>query len=188
MNFVKIAAILSTVSMLASCGIRQEKNSSDAATGNIEPIVISIYRTIPTSVPTMTSDDKAAITDKHITALNLPEESDWTWIKSSFSHNDTMPLWDFIAYERTPLLVDTITDIREDNNIDGYPQLTWRFHDPARFAKITRDNIGRPLALAINGQIIMAPTVNCEIESGNCAVGSLTLADLDTLRNVRSRR
>ena len=184
MNIGNMAAILAAVSLLASCGNRQSDSSAEVTESDIEPVVISIYRVIPASVPTMTSDHKASMTDKQISMLHLPDEADWTWIRSTFSHNDTMPLWDLIAYDRTPLLVDTITDIKEDLSIDSYPQLTWRFHDPTRFAEITRNNIGRPLALAINGHIVMAPTVNCEIESGNCAVGPFTLADLDSMRHT----
>lgn len=37
-------------------------------------------------------------------------------------------------------------------------------------SKITKDNIGRPIAIVIDGRVYSAPTVNCAIEGGRSQI------------------
>lgn len=79
-------------------------------------------------------------------------------------------IW-LVAYENEPVLSETIS-VAEVNPIpvhDGYFQVAFRFSDTERWAAITRENIGRQLALLVNGQLMNAPMVNAEITSGGCA-------------------
>lgn len=125
------------------------------------------------------SDEAKEVIDRELSTCRLPKEICWSWIKY-WNHDDSLHShsWDMVVYECDPLLSDSVYNAIEDNSIDGYPQLIWKFKDAAKFAEITRNHIGRPLALAINGQIVMAPTVNSEIESGNCAVGAISREEL----------
>lgn len=136
-------------------------------------VVTAHYPGLLTAVPEAAKED----IDKEFAEAELPDSVDWAWIRYWNRSDSLAPLWDLLVYDRTPLLTDTVVP-HEDNNIDGFPQLAWRFNDPCRFAEITRNHINRSLALSINGRIIMAPTVNNEIESGNCAVGAITREEL----------
>lgn len=122
-------------------------------------------------------DDAKEIIDRELSNSALPKEVCWDWIRYWNRSDSIARTWDLVVYECTPLLTDTVNAM-EDQSIDSYPQLVWKFNDPYKFAEITRNHIGRSLALAINGRIVMAPTVNNEIESGTCAVGAITREEL----------
>ena len=77
-----------------------------------------------------------------------------------------------VAYESIPLLSE-IVKVNEANSIPAYGgdiQIGFRFNDADKWATITRENIGKRLAVFVNGQLMNAPQVNSEIESGNCSV------------------
>lgn len=79
---------------------------------------------------------------------------------------------ELVAYNRTPLLKERVK-ISAVGGLSGYGsliQIEFRFSDPSLWQKITADNVGQRLAVALNGVILCAPKVNMPIESGNCAV------------------
>lgn len=191
-------------------GRQANAERTTATTGDMPPVEVSIHRTYPvpecmewfgaaikhlqesgmddlkitSAVPTLftcvTTGQRDSI-EAELCNLELPDSVHYAWLSSHWAKEPNSPRWDMIVYQWPSLLCDTITDMTEDRSISDYPQVTWRFHNPSTFARVTRDNIGRAIALAINGHVVMAPTVNCEIESGNCAVGAMTLDSLRTL-------
>ncbi len=92
-----------------------------------------------------------------------------------------------VAYESEPILSENVI-VTEANSIPSYGgniQIGFKFHDADKWATVTRENIGKRLAIFVNSQLINAPQVNSEIESGNCSVSIPTdmihdfLPDLD---------
>ncbi len=88
----------------------------------------------------------------------------------------TLPMADgsiwLVAYENEPLLSEKVP-VTEANSLpsyDGNIQVAFKFSDAAKWATITRGNIGERLAVIVNGQLMNAPQVNTEITSGNCSV------------------
>ena len=80
-------------------------------------------------------------------------------------------IW-LVAYESQPILSGTVT-VTEAYSIHAYGgiiQVTFRFADAGKWATITKENIGKRLAVFVNGQLMNAPQVNMEISSGNCSV------------------
>lgn len=80
-------------------------------------------------------------------------------------------LW-LVAYDSTPLLSEkvSVTDANAIvTNGEGI-QVVFKFPDAKQWETITRENIGKRLAVIVNGQLMCAPQVNTEITSGNCAV------------------
>lgn len=80
-------------------------------------------------------------------------------------------IW-LVAYENEPVLNEKVK-VTEANSIPAYGgdiQVGFRFNDANKWATITRENIGKRLAVFVNGQLMNAPQVNSEIESGNCSV------------------
>ena len=80
-------------------------------------------------------------------------------------------IW-LVAYESIPLLSE-IVKVNEANSIPAYGgdvQIGFRFNDADKWATITRENVGKRLALFVNGQLMYAPRVGSVIESGNCSV------------------
>ncbi len=64
-----------------------------------------------------------------------------------------------------------ITDIEADTN-RGYTQIDMTFDQESAQAwrTITRNNIGRSIAIVVDGEILSAPRVNTEIEGGRSAI------------------
>ena len=80
-------------------------------------------------------------------------------------------IW-LVAYESIPLLSE-IVKVNEASSIPAYGgdiQIGFRFNDADKWATITRENIGKQLAIFVNGQLMYAPRVGSVIESGNCSV------------------
>ncbi len=80
-------------------------------------------------------------------------------------------IW-LVAYENEPILTEKVT-VTEVNFIPSYGgdiQVAFKFADAKKWEAITQDNIGKRLAVFVNGQLMNAPQVNSEITSGNCAV------------------
>ena len=74
-----------------------------------------------------------------------------------------------IVYEQTPLIIETITlsiSLRENQEYEG----RFKFADADKWERITQENVGRQLALAVNGVIKSAPIVNESITGGHCSV------------------
>lgn len=80
-------------------------------------------------------------------------------------------IW-LVAYESEPILSEKVI-VTEANSMPSYGgdiQVGFKFPDVEKWATITRENIGKRLAVFVNGRLMNAPRVNCEIESGSCSV------------------
>lgn len=80
-------------------------------------------------------------------------------------------IW-LVAYEPDPIINENVT-ITEVNSIPSYGgniQVAFKFPDAKKWEAVTFDNIGKRLAVKVNGQLMNAPQVNTEISSGNCSV------------------
>lgn len=88
----------------------------------------------------------------------------------------TMPWSDgvifLVAYENEPVLSEKVkvTEVNSISSYGGDVQVAFKFPDADKWAEITRKNIGKRLAIFVNGQLMSAPQVNTEIEHGNCSV------------------
>lgn len=94
----------------------------------------------------------------------------------NLTFNWTLPSTDgtiwLVAYESGPILSEKVC-VTETNSMSAYGgniQVVFKFSDPEKWSTITRENIGKRLAVFINGQLMGAPQVNSEIESGSCSV------------------
>ncbi len=80
-------------------------------------------------------------------------------------------IW-LVAYESEPILSEKVI-VTEANSMPSYGgdiQVGFKFPDVEKWATITRENIGKRLAVFVNGRLMNAPRVNSEIESGSCSV------------------
>lgn len=109
--------------------------------------------------------DTAAVNEKLVSIK--PENLTLEW---SIPSSDGR-IW-LVAYESKPILSEaaTVTDAYSNRLYGGNIQVGFRFNDAEKWATITRENIGKRLAVFVNGQLMNAPQVNSEIESGNCSV------------------
>ena len=69
----------------------------------------------------------------------------------------------------------------------GEPQIDFTLNDNGakRFAEVTRDNVGRQLAIVLDGQLYSAPVIQSPIETGNGQItGTFTPEQAQELANV----
>lgn len=80
-------------------------------------------------------------------------------------------IW-LVAYENEPILNEKVK-VTEANSMPSYGgdiQVAFKFANAEKWETITKENIGKRLAVFINGQLMNAPQVNSEITSGSCSV------------------
>lgn len=85
--------------------------------------------------------------------------------------SDDGTIW-LVAYESEPILSEkvTVTEANYMPSYDGNIQVAFKFADAKKWETITKENIGKRLAVFVNGQLMNAPQVNSEITSGSCSV------------------
>ena len=154
---------------------------------------VSVYKSVQFNDPLTNVSTEANYTVADTASVNERLQSvkpenltrDWT------IPNADGTIW-LVAYEGEPLLTETVA-VNEANSIPAYGdniQVAFKFSDAPKWARITGKNIGRRLAVIVNGQLMNAPQVNSEITSGNCSVSIpaekiheyLPNLDLDKLR------
>ena len=95
---------------------------------------------------------------------------------TEFTIGWTMPsadgkIW-LVAYEDEPILSEkvAVSEAWSIPSYDGDIQVGFKFADAKKWETITRENIGKRLAVFVNGELMNAPQVNSEITSGSCSV------------------
>lgn len=109
--------------------------------------------------------DTAAVNEKLLSIKPENLTVDWTIPGADGT------IW-LVAYESEPILSEKVI-VMEANSMPSYGgdiQVGFKFTDAEKWATITRENIGKRLAVFVNGRLMNAPRVNCEIESGSCSV------------------
>lgn len=109
--------------------------------------------------------DTAAVNEKLLSVKPENLTLDWTIPGADGT------IW-LVAYESEPILSEKVI-VTEANSMPSYGgdiQVGFKFTDAEKWATITRENIGKRLAVFVNGRLMNAPRVNCEIESGSCSV------------------
>lgn len=134
---------------------------------------ITVYKAVPfdgivngvNTDATYTVADTATINQK-LLGIN-PENLTLEWTIPSADGK----IW-LVAYESNPILSEKVA-VTKANSILSYErniQVAFKFSDANKWAEITNENIGKRLAVVVNGQLMNAPQVNSEITSGNCSV------------------
>lgn len=88
---------------------------------------------------------------------------------------------------RAPLEGDVITDARDDFNQMGRPIVSMSMNSDGarRWATLTKANVGRAIAIVLDGAVYSAPRVSNEITGGNSEIsGNFTIEDTKDLANT----
>ncbi|MEO1219289.1 MAG: protein translocase subunit SecDF, partial [Bacteroidota bacterium] len=122
----------------------------------------------------------------------LPADLIWLWdVKPTplTDGNDIVMLYPIRAQkDAQPLLSGTvITDARQSFDERGRPTVTMQMNSQGTRAwrKITADNIGQRIAIALDDRVYSAPVVHTEIPNGNSQItGSFTIEEAKDLANI----
>ncbi|MFR9603800.1 MAG: protein translocase subunit SecDF [Rikenellaceae bacterium] len=122
----------------------------------------------------------------------LPSDVKFMWgIKGSESIEDRYFLY-AVKVERTdgkaPLDGSVVTDAREmysDQGATAEVSMSMNAEGVVEWARLTGDNIGKCIAIVLDGYVYSAPVVNSKIEGGNSSIsGSFTIQEAKDLANV----
>ena len=88
---------------------------------------------------------------------------------------------------RAPLEGDVITTAKDEFDQMGHPCVSMQMNSDGarRWAQLTKMNIGRAVAIVLDGSVYSAPRVNGEIAGGNSQItGNFTIEDTKDLANT----
>lgn len=89
---------------------------------------------------------------------------------------------------RAPLEGNVITTAKDEfNNLTGQPEvsMTMNSEGARRWAELTKANVGKDIAIVLDGVVYSAPRVNGEISGGQSAIsGNFTIEDTKDLANT----
>ena len=124
----------------------------------------------------------------------FPEGAKFYWSQNPYKYDDTKTLYELHAIKittrdgRAPLTGDVVTaarpstgvtgsDIKVDFSMNGEGAKTWQ--------RMTRDNIGRCIAVVLDDYVRSYPRVQNEIAGGNTEItGDFTLEEAEDLANI----
>jgi len=89
---------------------------------------------------------------------------------------------------RAPLEGDVVTDAKDQfNQLSGAPEVSMSMNTDGarRWAALTKANIGKAVAIVLDGVVYSAPRVNSEISGGQSSIsGNFTIEDTKDLANT----
>lgn len=89
---------------------------------------------------------------------------------------------------RAPLEGDVVTDAKDEfNSMTGTPEVSMTMNSDGarRWAALTKANIGKAIAIVLDGVVYSAPRVNSEIDGGQSSIsGNFTIEDTKDLANT----
>ena len=89
---------------------------------------------------------------------------------------------------RAPIEGDVVTDAKDQfNNLTGTPEVSMTMNSDGarRWAALTKANVGKAIAIVLDGTVYSAPRVNGEISGGQSSIsGNFTIEDTKDLANT----
>ena len=89
---------------------------------------------------------------------------------------------------RAPIEGDVVTDAKDQfNNLIGSPEVSMTMNSDGarRWAALTKANVGKAIAIVLDGTVYSAPRVNGEISGGQSSIsGNFTIEDTKDLANT----
>lgn len=139
-----------------------------------DSVGLTLFTEMCKSFGAIATKDTAIVKD-YIAKLNFDNPTALAFLP--LNTPDGEELVSVIVYEQTPLISENVTLSIVPNDYNRY-EAQFKFSDAKKWEQVTKENVSRQLALAVNGVIKSAPTVHEPITGGRCSVVG---ADLDKL-------
>lgn len=124
----------------------------------------------------------------------FPRELRFKWTVKPINPEDKVPYYQLIAIKcsnrdgRAPLSGDVITDARDDfsqYSASSNVSMNMNAEGSKIWARLTKENIGREIAIVLDNYVYSFPTVNTEITGGSSEIsGHFTPEEAKDLANV----
>ncbi len=139
-----------------------------------------------------TADINRYLSMKEI-ADELPKDLRLKWGVKAADFDKKGQIFELYAIKSTerngkaPLEGDVITNAKDDYDQYGHPSVSMSMNSDGsrRWALMTKQNVGRSIAIVLDGYVYSAPNVNGEITGGNSQItGNFTPEEAKDLANV----
>ncbi len=130
---------------------------------------------------------------KQVKAL-FPRDLRYAWSQNPYKYDPTKTLYELHAIKittrdgRAPLDGDVITSARPSSGVTGSEvkvDLSMTAEGAKTWARMTRENIDRCIAVVLDGYVRSYPNVVGEITGGNTEIsGDFTIEEADDLANI----
>lgn len=126
-------------------------------------------------------DAKAGI-DSLLALIDMPDSVDYLWLDPVSNQNLGADYpYTLLIYKKQPTIQDRVDSFKTDTTY--CPEISLQLNEEAtkEFERLTGENIGRELALSLNGKIVSVPKVTGCISSGAISV---TFSDYNILYDI----
>lgn len=177
---------------------REEFNLQNPLFGILNPRVTEDGQPLPTSLVGLAAGIDTAKVNRYLKMNQIkalfPRDLKLLWSQSPYRYDPTQTLYELHAIKvttrdgRAPLTGDVITSARPTSGITG-SEVKVDFGMNAEGAKIwarmTRENIGRCIAVVLDGYVRSNPVVQNEITGGSTEItGNFTIEEATDLANI----
>jgi SecD/SecF fusion protein len=185
-------------SKAAAPASREEFALQNPLFGLLSPRVTPEGQPLPSSMVGLASSKDTAEVNKmlkmnQVKAL-FPRDVKFLWSQNPYKYDPTKTLFELHAIKittrdgRPPLDGDVITSARTSSGVTGSEvkvDMSMNGEGAKTWARMTRENIGRCLAVVLDGYVRSYPRVQNEITGGNTEItGDFTIEEADDLSNI----
>ena len=123
----------------------------------------------------------------------LPSDLKLLWSAKPADHLNVKNIYELHALKvttttgRAPLEGDVITDAKDEFDQMGSPVVSMKMNTEGarKWAQMTKANVGKAIAIVLDGVVYSAPRVNGEIDGGSSQIsGNFTIEDTKDLANT----
>ncbi len=179
-------------------GSRESFNLQNPLFGYLNPRVNNDGQPLSSSMVGLAlGKDTARVNDmlsmNQVKAL-FPRDVRFLWSQNPHKYDPTKTLYELHAIKvttrdgRAPLDGDVITSARTSSGITGSEvevNMTMNAEGAKTWARMTRENVGRCIAVVLDGYVRSNPVVQGEITGGNTEItGDFTIEEADDLSNI----
>ena len=176
---------------------REGFNQQNPLFGLLAPRVTNEGQPLPSSMVGLASSKDTAKVDamlkmSQVKAL-FPRDLKLLWSQNPYPYDPTKSLFELHAIKittrdgRAPLGGDVITSARTSTDVSGNVKVDMSMNSEGSktWARMTRENIGRCIAVVLDGYVRSYPRVQNEITAGSTEItGSFTIEEADDLANI----
>jgi SecD/SecF fusion protein len=177
---------------------REEFDVQNPLFGILNPRVNQQGEPLPSSMVGLALGKDTAKVDKYLNMKQIkalfPRDVRFLWSQNPYKYDPTKSLYELHAIKittrdgRAPLDGDVITSARPTSGASGSEvkvDMTMNAEGAKTWARLTRENVGRCLAVVLDGYVRSYPRVETEITGGSTQItGDFTIEEADDLANI----
>ncbi len=182
----------------AAPATREEFNLQNPLFGMLSPRVTEQGQPLPSSMVGLAAGIDTAKVNRYLRMNQIralfPRDLKLLWSQNPYKYDPKHSLYELHAIKvttrdgRPPLSGDVITSARPSSGVSGSEvkvDFSMNAEGAKTWARMTRENIGRCIAVVLDGYVRSYPRVQNEITGGNTEItGDFTIEEADDLANI----